>query len=100
MIAAIAGSFHASRKAPARMAGDPETYPVRSKTERSHTGSKPWLRNVCTPRSNSSRLNGLAGDTMAMRSPDRSARGFSILDEPPHLFGDPLVLIAANHLPP
>src|SRR5512133_1338573 len=47
------------------------------------------------PASNSSRANGLAGATTAMRSPGRSARGFSMwLGEPRHFGRDRLVLVA------
>jgi hypothetical protein len=41
-------------------------------------GSNPSRLNYATPQSNSSRENGLAGATIAIRSPDFNGRGFLI----------------------
>src|SRR5262245_22947024 len=51
------------------------------------------------PRSNSSRANGLAGATTAMRSSLFKARGFNMSGEAGHLVDDAQVGVAAEHLP-
>src|SRR5438128_1567199 len=50
------------------------------------------------PSSNSWRLNGLAGATTAMRSPDRRARGFSMSEKASHFVGDGAMLVAAEQV--
>ncbi len=97
MSAAIAGSAQARANAAARTSAAPATYPCRAKTLSSKTGSKPSARSSARPASNSSRLNGLAGDDHGdpVAGPQR-ARLPHQLDEPRHLGGNRLVLVAAE----
>src|SRR5262245_11281763 len=100
MRAAIDGSAHARENAAARRAAVPERYvPVRAKTSSSYAGSYPSRRSSSTPRSNSSREKGLAGETMAMRAPGLTAAGFNtVLQKTSHLVGDTPMGVVAQDL--
>src|SRR4029453_13425185 len=99
MTPAIDGSAQARENAAARSAGVPERYvPVRANTSSSYVGSYPSRRSSSTPRSNSSREKGLAGETMAMRAPGLTAAGFNtILEEARHFVGNtPMGIVAQD----
>src|SRR5215510_4143650 len=99
MSAAIDGSAHARENAAARRAAVPERYvPVRAKTSSSYEGSYPSRRSSLTPRSNSSREKGLAGETMPMRAPGLIAAGFStVLEKSRHFVGNtPMAVVAQD----
>src|SRR5258705_697855 len=106
MSAAMDGSDQARAKAAARTSAAPERYvPVHANTSSSYVGSYPRRRSSATPRSNSSRENGLAGDTTAMRAPGKTAGGFrrlkargSGLQVPRHFLGDAAMFVVAQHL--
>src|SRR6185369_11795070 len=100
MSAAIDGSAHARENAAARSAAVPERYvPVRAKTSSSYAGSYPNRRSSSTPRSNSSREKGLAGETMAMRAPGLTAAGFNtVLEKTRHFVGDTPMGVVAQDL--
>src|SRR5687767_10664027 len=103
--AATAGSSHHRLNAAARTAAVPDVNIAFSNTLSSYTGSNPSRRISAVPRSNSSRLKALAGDTMAIRSPRLRAGGLitgagapcrARSREPRHFVGDAPMRLAAD----